>query len=370
MKKIAPVFKLQPAMVFLVKEFDSIALFPHETSGKFNQAQVDLAARYEVRGEEVEPSTACATPVAKDVSPFGAFTGPTASLSAVPHRLPPLANRRKLVSSFRKTIMLVSLALQNPNKPSSSTCAGVDYRIVTQVVVTLEAGNCNISVVGGLIQQQVGFEVILLDSKCFPVLDSATTSSDEFWRCNRKILAASKSLYTKMIGSSANPERAREEETLETPPAKKQRLHSDSIETFTDKLDSILAKVGRLEQHSRLADELAKLLECVICKEVSQRPVYTPCCQRLVGCKGCIEHWLEDHGTCPHCSSAAINPSELKGLGETLSMIGAFRSERESPINLEARPPTVIVDSDDDSDFELPPSGIQLRRRQQGSTGD
>jgi len=61
------------------------------------------------------------------------------------------------------------------------------------------------------VRQQVGYDVILLDSKCFPVLDTDTTCSSEYWKGTRKILAASKTLYAKLKGSSANPERAQVE---------------------------------------------------------------------------------------------------------------------------------------------------------------
>ena len=46
--------------------------------------------------------------------------------------------------------------------------------------------------------QQVGFDILLLDSKCFPTLENDTTAFIDFWNYYRNILAASKSLYTKL----------------------------------------------------------------------------------------------------------------------------------------------------------------------------
>ena len=39
-----------------MKEFDNVAVFPHETSGRFNRSAIDPTAVYEVSGEEAKPS--------------------------------------------------------------------------------------------------------------------------------------------------------------------------------------------------------------------------------------------------------------------------------------------------------------------------
>ena len=46
-------------------------------------------------------------------------------------------------------------------------------------------------------------------SKCFHVLNTETSRSIEYWKSTRKILIASLSLYTRLKGTSADPERAR-----------------------------------------------------------------------------------------------------------------------------------------------------------------
>jgi len=106
-----------------------------------------------------------------------------------------VAARKK---TFRKTIVLVSLTCTSGDKPSSSKSPGIAYTVVTQIVVTLESQSCSPGIVADLVRQQVGYDVILLDSKCFPVLDTDTTCSSEYWKGTRKILAASKTLYAKL----------------------------------------------------------------------------------------------------------------------------------------------------------------------------
>lgn len=56
-RKIAPMFQLQTNTVYFVKEFDNVAVFPHETSGRFNQTLIDPMSVYEVHGEVTGGST-------------------------------------------------------------------------------------------------------------------------------------------------------------------------------------------------------------------------------------------------------------------------------------------------------------------------
>ena len=168
MKKIAPVFQLQPHDIFLVKEFDNVAVFPHETSGRFNRSLIDPASVYVVNGEDVvEMSNASTSGLSSTsstpISPFGAYTGPTSHIP--PPRSHHLTQRRKS-TTFRKTVALVSLSASNPNKPSTSKSSLVEYKTVTQVVVTMEVGHCSLATVAEAVSQQVMFEVVLLDSKC------------------------------------------------------------------------------------------------------------------------------------------------------------------------------------------------------------
>lgn len=54
-----------------------------------------------------------------------------------------------------------------------------------------------------LVKQQVGYDVVLLDSKCFPALDNGTMRSMEFGsQHGESCLAASTSLHFSLKGSS------------------------------------------------------------------------------------------------------------------------------------------------------------------------
>ena len=204
-RKIAPVFQLQPTTVYLVNEFDNVAVFLHETSGRFNRSLIDHSAVYAVHGEEVTGSTSNSPSRAVNLgagalTPFGAYTGPTLQ---VPPPRPQLSLRRR-PTTFRKTVAVVSLSLPSSSKPSTSKAsAHLEYNVVTQVVVTLEVGRCSPVNVAELVNQQVGFQVVLLDSKCFPILESDTTTGTDYWKSNRKILAASGQKNSTRLPASA-----------------------------------------------------------------------------------------------------------------------------------------------------------------------
>ena len=66
--------------------------------------------------------------------------------------------------------------------------------MVTNLIVSIDSTQCNVTAVADLVRKQVGFEVVLLDSKLFPIFENEASSSFDFWKSTRKIIAASKAL--------------------------------------------------------------------------------------------------------------------------------------------------------------------------------
>ncbi len=79
--------------------------------------------------------------------------------------------------------------------------AKVDSEIVTQMHVTLDSLSCTVPRVSELIRRQLDM-VVLLDSKCYPLMDNDSTRGASFWKSSRKVLAANKALYRKASGES------------------------------------------------------------------------------------------------------------------------------------------------------------------------
>lgn len=128
-------------------------------------------------------------------------------------------------------------------------------------------GHCSPSVVAELVQQQVAFEVILLDSKCYPILESDTTKSHDFWKSNRKVLAASKSLYIKLTGSSANPRHAdmhSDDDLGDVPQPKRCCLSGNN------KLDKTLRYLQKMDKRENISEMFSSIFEC---KDTMQTPL-------------------------------------------------------------------------------------------------
>ena len=64
------------------------------------------------------------------------------------------------------------------------------------MIVNLSPATCNVREVSKLVAKQVDFEVVLLDSNGYPLLDDST-SGESFWKSTRIILTG---VSTKVIG--------------------------------------------------------------------------------------------------------------------------------------------------------------------------
>ena len=148
-------------------------------------------------------------------------------------------------------------------KPSSSKTNGLSYTIVTQVIVSINSSECNVTSVSDMVKTQLGLEVILLDSKLYPSFDNEATSGVEFWKSTRKIIAASRSLYEKLGGVMPGAELNQGEDNLvmTEPSSKKRKMEPEvQLEDIYKKLDIIDAKLSFI-------DEIKKTFELpVSCK--------------------------------------------------------------------------------------------------------
>lgn len=98
--------------------------------------------------------------------------------------------------TIQKTILLAKVSLPDMNKPSSSRANRLTHTVIISVNVKLDhsLGECNVNTVADIIKKQVGFDVILLDSKLYPLIANESTAGIDFWKSNRKIIATSRSV--------------------------------------------------------------------------------------------------------------------------------------------------------------------------------
>ena len=291
-KKVSSIFRVLPNTLFLVEEIDNVAIFPDD-SGHFKPSQLSNGTTYEVHGEDVDrPMEASA--LSQPSTPFGAYTSPVFP-----------ASKQSLIpksKSLRRAISLVSLSAIDPTKPGSSKASKFDYTIVTQVYVCLTPDQCNVGSVTDLVAKQVGFAVILLDCKCYPLPSSPVTCCVDFWKGSRKIFAASKSLYNQL----------NDDDFTEIPEPKK-RKHGEAL---------ILKKLEILENRVTTPVEIRKALSCNICQGIASPPVVYSCCQRVVACDKCNQTWRKDNDRCPLCNTSTPIFFELRGFDDVIHFLG------------------------------------------------
>ena len=304
-----------------------------------------MEATYEVHGQPaiVQGETTAASNPTQSQSPpgipFGTYTSPN-------YPLPPPHPPRPKKATLTKTIVLVSLQLKDGQAPSSSKASKIDFQVVTNIVLTLEPSQCNLAAVGKLVAQQVGFEVILLDSKAYPLLPSDATSGAQFWKSTRRVLAASKMLYEKCAGLDANIMRACGEEPEPAP--KRKKTSEFTLQDLSEKFSSLEERLDSIDKKLAFFNELGHGFACIICKSSSISPVVSPCCQRVVGCQECVNSWMTSHQRCPFCSTEDLVSQRfvLKGFTDVLAMLHAQSRVTDGRVHHVPNPPDVSSDDD------------------------
>lgn len=348
--------------MYLSKSFVNDVLFPDEQSGRFDPRIIDCRVNYEVHGNPLSQFQSRLSSVSAGSMhmspPISASLPGTSHTSVGSTPIMFSAAKRKKRATFCKTIILASLYTAQPciNKPSSSKSAGdILYNVVTQITVTLDLQNCGPTRVSEMVKEQVGYDVILLDCKCYPLLDNESTQGPEFWKSTRKIIAASKSLYLKLRGDSANPSMADMEfQTGSRQPLQNNQEQpdlnkmSDSFPELFSQLRLMNEKLSTLDVKISYLNSLLGVSDSVVCKSAMDKPMFSSCCGHLVGCKTCVAEWFDGHHTCPHCTSDQAQFYEVKGLEGIVS-----RAVKDYVVPTPPPLPTSITSFDHDDDDEF-----------------
>ena len=347
---------MQPP-IHLIKEFDNAVFFLNEGNGKFNPSAFIIGATYEVQGSTAPQRSVAPNPISptfsQAMSPYGTYPVPQYPQSnPVPHVPSPRVRQRII----KKTMLLAKLALRDVSKPSSSRANRLTHTVITSVVVSLDQsmGECNVASAAEIVKRQVGFEVILLDSKLYPLIESEATSGFDYWKSTRKIIATSRTVYEKLIGKSPAEEikQVDEDVVVVDHPRKKIKLTSDGDDVvILTKLEEVEKAVREINEKLGFLGELKKAFECIICRLPSESPVVTMCCQRVVGCDECVKKWREAHSRCPLCSVEGRMREcfNLKGVD---GVTGLFRvgDDRESAID--DGDPIISISEDSANEFD------------------
>ena len=157
-----------------------------------------------------------------------------------------------LVPTLHQSLVLRNASLRNPLCLEvflfvSRALLPKQYSVVTNNITMTLDPTC------GQVKEQVGFEVVLLDSKCYPILSNEDTSIPDFWRSTRKIIAASQQAYEKLGGIPPEMDLCKQMEERDESELPKKRAWVKGKEKMDDRLDST---------HGSL-DEVIKKLESI-----------------------------------------------------------------------------------------------------------
>ena len=199
--------------------------------------------------------------------------------------------------------------------------------------------------------QQVGFQAVLLDSKCYPLMSNEATSGIEFWKSTRKILAASKSLFESLTECNSDVSVISQALVQDCggPPQKKRRVEvpKPDLDESHRELNLILEKLSKIESQLGFLGELSHGLDCSICKSVALKPVVSPCCQRVIGCEVCVSRWMNSSTRCPLCGMSDTVGSRFP---HAITLMKAVDAEKPEV------PRETATETNSDSEFEdLPP---------------
>ena len=167
-------FNVDPKKVYLKEEFCNITIFPNRETGRFVATKLHANSSYEVCGDSQEDASAQTTTGSSQgpSTPFGSCTSYQFTQGPPLKRPPPPAYSSKGRKVTRKTIGLVSL---------KSTKGKVTSETVTEVIVCIaDNDQCSVPVVAQLVKEQVGYDIIPLNNKLYPILDAPSTRGD-FW---------------------------------------------------------------------------------------------------------------------------------------------------------------------------------------------
>ena len=344
--------------IWIVKKNGNIAVWPR--GGTFSGPLITVSGVYEVKGQPLQLKPTSEPPTS--ASPFGAYMLPPYSGSMRPSPLvtqahPPVKRKK----GWSKTVVLVSLRKREGKGGSTKGNSRVEYDIVTQVTVTLDSSSCTVRRVADLVSKQVGVDVILLDSKCYPLLENDSTSVESFWRGTRKVLAANRAIYGKLTGQCTNVQNASvdltgddsDSSSVGMPPSLKRPCRDALPSSIEEKLDTIVRGVSSVQRLMTLMGNLQQAFQCVVCRGTVTSPVVAKCCGRIIGCQRCVDGWHEHHATCPHCASTLSEHFVLRGFDEVANCLHLAMEPHDSPVR-SAVPTPPPLPSSSESDADLP----------------
>ncbi|XP_035491918.2 nucleotide triphosphate diphosphatase NUDT15 isoform X2 [Scophthalmus maximus] len=206
----------------------------------------------------------------------------------------------------------------------------VGGRLRPSRVVMLRFLECEATLQGiiGKVQDAIGSHdpIVLTDAQGNAILESEETTGSQHWKQNEKqILAVHEREFQQLQGQKRRRTSIKEDDAV-------------GIGEVTEKLQELilasqsLTNLAATQRVILTPSQLQSIKQgfcCVVCMKFIEEPVFTQCCQSIIGCKPCVEQWQETSVHCAKCrvSTADNNILEVHGLSEAFSVLRSLFDE-------------------------------------------
>ncbi|XP_062401071.1 uncharacterized protein LOC134092282 [Sardina pilchardus] len=314
--KLSRIFQVSVDSLYLTDDAN-VAIFASDSSGMFSSLDLCPRGHYEVHGED-------------DVAAPGSSTGQRFAFSRTStvtsgSLLGAAALPRASNKTFQRSVYLAE-ALSGK------------LSVSRMVMVRFSEAEASPQGIAAKVKEAIGSpeNLILTDSQGNAIVESEGTTGSPYWRQNaRKVLAVPEKDFTDLQGTKRRRMSRKNEEVggiaEVTEKIEELVLASQSLPDVTSAFRELtdLAAVKRLTLTQSQLQAIKHGFSCAICLKLMTEPIFTQCCQTLIGCKTCVEEWHRNSDTCAKCRGSVEGDSmfEVKGLSEALSVLRSLFEE-------------------------------------------
>ncbi|XP_028656977.2 uncharacterized protein LOC114651192 isoform X1 [Erpetoichthys calabaricus] len=296
-------------------------MFPGGASGVFSALDLTPRGHYEVHGEDMESMPAAGSSGQR----FAFMRASAVAAAAASHSQRATSSPPVTSKTFQRSVYLAEV---------------VGGRLIPNRMVVVRFLECEATLQGvvGKVQDAIGNynPIILTDAQGNAILESEGTTGSQYWKQNaRKVLALPEQDFNSLQGTK----RRRLSNRKDDDSAGLGEV-SDKIEELVMASQSLPAVTAAIRELTDLAVTQRVILtapklqtikegfSCVVCMNIIEEPVLSRCCRSIIGCKTCVEQWLETSPHCAKCREANNGVIEVTGLTAAFSVLKSFFTDQ------------------------------------------
>lgn len=201
-------------------------------------------------------------------------------------------------------------------------------------------GEANVPAMQEKVQEALGKSepVRLTDGQGNELLDTEGTRGSVYWKPSaRKILAVSEQDFSDLQAGKrkrSSISRKHEDEVVAMQDVYEKIeevvLAAQSLQDVTAHIKALSDQVGcgRVYMfNDAQAEKVKEAFSCCVCKGLVKEPIFATCCRTIIGCRGCIQHCLQESSQCVKCrgENFAANTHHITGLADALEVLSSVQ---------------------------------------------